>query len=142
MLVSSGSPFLMKSARSQTFTQWQVEQLTGEPLDGPGDDPDGDGSSNLLEFVFGTPPKSAGPATVTPVALVAGHAQITIPRRPDRPARLTVEVSGNLSDWQSGPAATQLVDDEVAAMIVRDLVPIDPVHPRRFMRIKAEPAAP
>lgn len=141
-VVSGGSPFLMKAARGQTFTQWQTELLTGEPLAGPGDDPDGDGSSNLLEYVFGTPPKSAGPPTATPVTLAGGHVQIIIPRRPDRPARLTVEVSGNLSDWQSGPTVTQVVDDGAAALIVRDLVPVDPVHPRRFMRLKAEPAAP
>ncbi len=137
-----GSPFLMKSARGQSFTQWQTELLTGEPLAGPSDDPDGDGSSNLLEFIFGTPPKSAGPHTATPVTLAGGHTQIIIPRRPDRPALLTVEVSGNLADWQSGPTVTQLVDDGMDALIVRDLVPVDPVHPRRFMRLKAEPAAP
>lgn len=139
---AGGSPFLMKSAATRTFAQWQTEHLAGEPLNGPGDDPDKDGSSNLLEFVYGTPPKSAGAPTATPVTLVGGLAQITIPRRSDHLAVLTVEVSGNLSDWQSGPAATQLVDDGEAALVVRDLVTLGPAHPRRFMRLKAEPAVP
>jgi hypothetical protein len=141
-LNGGGPPFLMKSATTQTFAQWQAEHLAGEPLNGPGDDPDQDGSSNLLEFVFGTLPKSAGAPTATPVILSGGHLQITIPRRIDHLANLTVEVSENLSDWRSGPAATQLVDDGEAVLVVRDLVPLDPVHPKRFMRLKAEPAGP
>lgn len=139
---AGGSPFLMKSVREQTFAQWQTELLTGEPLNGPGDDPDKDGSSNLLEFVFGTPPKSAGAPTATPVTLAGGRLQITIPRRIDHPALLTVQVSGNLTDWQSGPAATQIVDDGVFALVVRDLTPLDPANPTRFMRLKAEPVSP
>ena len=93
---------------------------------GPGDDPDGDRSANLLEFIFGTPPTAAGPPTDTPVTLSGGHVQITIPRRADRTAVLTVEVSGNLADWQSGRAATQIVDDEEAFLVVRDLTPLFP----------------
>jgi hypothetical protein len=139
---AGGAPFLMRSARVQSYAQWQVELLSGEPLAGPGDDPDGDGSSNLLEFIFGTPPKGAGPATAIPVTLSGGHAQISIPRRADRPARLTVEVSGNLTDWQSGGTATQIVEDGASVLVVRDLTPLGPLHPRRFMRLKVEPAAP
>ena len=126
----------------RSFTQWQAQYLAGEPLAGPGDDPDGDRSTNLSEFIFGTPPMAAGPPTDTPVTLSGGYVQITIPRRADRTAVLTVEVSGNLADWHSGPAATQIVDDEEAFLVVRDLTPIVPGHPRRFMRLKAETAAP
>jgi hypothetical protein len=139
---AGASPFLMKSAALQSFSQWQTANLADEPLAGAGDDPDADGSSNLLEFIFGTPPKTAGPPKATPVTLSEGHLQITIPRRADRPAVLTVEVSGDLSDWQSGPAAMQIVGDEEAFLVVRDLTPIVPAHPRRFMRLKAESAAP
>lgn len=141
-LHAGGSPFLMQSTRVQFFAQWQTELLAGEPLAGPRDDPDGDGSSNILEFIFGTPPKVAGPATTTPVTLSGSHAQIHIPRRADRPALLAVEVSGNLADWHSGQAATQIVEDGPSALVVRDLTPLGPLHPRRFMRLKMEPAAP
>jgi hypothetical protein len=145
----SGSPYLMKSAAvtnaappTTTWEQWQAEFLTNEPQNGPNHDPDKDGSSNLLEFVFGTPPKSAGAPVITPVSLVGGKLQISIPRRVDHPALLTVQVSGNLTDWQSGPAATQIVDDGVFALVVRDLTPLDPANPKRFMRLKAEPTGP
>jgi hypothetical protein len=95
-----------------------------------------------LEFVFGTPPMSAGPPAATPVTLPGGHLQMTIPRRADRPALLTVEVSGDLSDWRSGEAATQIVEDGASVLVVRDLTASGPLHPARFMRLKVESAAP
>lgn len=141
-LNAGGAPFLMKSANVRTFTQWQAEHLAGEPLAGSEDDPDKDGSSNLLEFIFDTAPMTANPPSATPVTLAGGHMQIAIPRRADRPALITVEVSGNLADWQSGPTATQIVGDGMEILVVRDLAPLGSSHPKRFMRLKAEPAAP
>jgi hypothetical protein len=132
-----GAPFLMQSVSAQTYAQWQVQYLTGDPLDKPGDDPDHDGSPNLLEFVFGTPPKTAGAPAATPVALVGGHLQITIPRRSDHPAFLTVEVSSDLANWDSGASHTQTVSDGPAALVVRDLTPLDTDHPKRFIRLRA-----
>ena len=96
----------------------------------------------MLEYVFGTPPESAGAPTATPVAVVGGHLQITIPRRIDHPATLIVEVSDDLTSWHSGPAYTAVVSDGLAALVVRDLTPMDADHPRRFMRLKAAVPAP
>jgi hypothetical protein len=132
-----GAPFLMKSAALQTYAQWQAAYLTAEPLNGPNDDPDHDGSPNLLEFVFGTPPKTAGAPTATPVSLVGGYLQITIPRLIGHPAGLTVEVSDNLVNWQSGSTYTQTVSDIPASLVVRDLTPLDTAHPKRFIRLRA-----
>ncbi len=135
---SSGNPFLMKSAAAPySWTEWQAANLTGEPLKGPVDDPDKDGTPNLLEFVFGTAPKTANPPPLTPVTLQSGQAVITIPRRIDRLATLTVEVSGNLVNWQSGPAFTQILQNDQAALVVRDLTPLSPANPKRFIRLKA-----
>lgn len=141
---ADGNPFLMQSAAvtnaappSTTWTQWKAEFLAGEPLNGKDDDPDRDGSSNLLEFVFGTTPTSAGAPVATPVELAGGHLQITVPRRIDHVAVLTVEVSSDLTNWHSGPAHTEVVDDGIAALIVRDLTALDASHPQRFMRLSA-----
>ena len=146
---ASGSPFLMKSAAvanaappPTTWEQWVDEHLPGEPLDGPADDPDHDGSPNLLEFVFGTSPATANPPTETPVALVSGHLEITIPRRIDRPADLTVEVSGDLVNWLSGTAHTAVVENTPAVLVVRDLTPFDATHPRRFLRLHVTRSSP
>jgi hypothetical protein len=141
---ASGSPFLMKSAAvtnamppSTSYSQWQADHLTGEPLSAPHQDPDQDGVSNLLEFVFGTPPRTAGAPVSTPVTLVSGCLQISIPRRADHTALLTVEVSGNLADWFSGAAHTVVVSDGPAALIMRDLTPLGPANPRRFIRLRS-----
>jgi len=145
---ANGSPCLMQTAAvanaappATTWAQWQADTLAGEPLKQPADDPDRDGSSNLLEYVFGTPPRAAGPPTATPLAVVDGHLQITIPRRIDHPADLSVEVSDDLTNWQSGPAYTAVVSDGLAALVVGDLTPLAS-HPHRFMRLKAVLHAP
>ena len=142
---ASGSPFLMQTAAianasppTTTWSQWQAETLAGETSNGPNDDPDRDGVPNLLEFVFGTPPKSAGALPAMPVSLVNGHPQITIPRRIDHPATLIVEVSADLANWQSGPTYTTVISDNPTALVVRDLATVDATHPRRFFRLRAE----
>ena len=143
-----GSPFLMQSVAvgnaappATTWEQWQAENLSGEPLDGPDQDPDRDGISNLMEFVFGTAPKSPGAGTTTPISLVdvSGqlYLQITVPRRIDHSASLAVQVSADLIEWNSGASYTVVVEDSAAALIVRDLIPFNPANPKRFMRLKA-----
>jgi hypothetical protein len=133
----TGTPFLMKSAAAPfSWTEWQAANLSGEPLNGPLDDPDKDGTPNLLEFVFASTPTVSNPPTPTPVTLQSGHVVITIPRRIDRLATLTVEVSGNLADWQSGPAHTEVLQNDQAALVVRDLTPLSPANPKRFIRLK------
>jgi hypothetical protein len=142
---ASGIPFLMKSAAvtnaappTTTWEQWRADHLTAEALDEPGDDPDRDGMTNLLEFVFGTAPGTANAPVATPASLVTGHVTIVIPRRIDHQATLIVEVSGNLTDWYSGPAQTETVSNTVASLVVRDLTPLDTPNPKRFIRLRAE----
>ncbi len=139
---AGGSPFLMKSATVTTWQQWRDTELVGEPLNGPNDDPDRDGRSNLLEFVFGTLPKQAGAPPATPVEIVTSNSQkfqqLTLPRRIDRLATLTLQVSPDLTNWTSGPAATVVISDTPAALVTRDLTPLGPGVPKRFMRLKAE----
>lgn len=66
------------------------------------------------------------------------HLQITIPRRSDHPATLVVEVSADLTNWDAGPAFTEELSNSPAAWVVRDRTPLDPAHPKRFMRLQAE----
>jgi hypothetical protein len=128
--------FLMKSESLQTYGQWQTAYLTGEPLNAPNDDPDQDGVSNVLEFVFGTLPKAPNPPTATPSTLVAGNMQMSVPRRTDRLANLVIEVSANLIHWNSGASHTEIISNDASVLVVRDLTPIDAAHPRRFMRLR------
>ncbi len=144
----TGSPFLMKSAAvtgaaspTTTWDQWQAKELAGEPLNGPQDDPDEDGTPNLLEFVFDTDPLTVTPPSPTPVTLVEDGGdrflQIAIPRRIEHATELAVEVSPDLTAWQSGSLHTQVVADDVDGLVVRDLTPLSPSVPARFMRLKA-----
>lgn len=141
---SSGSPFLMKSAAvtnaappATTWDQWRQEFLTNEALDGSNDDPDLDGTPNLLEFVFGTTPTVSNPPVVTPVVLESNHLVITIPRRIDHQAVLTIEVSDDLVTWNSGSEHVEILSDGLATLVARDLTPLGPTAPKRFIRLKA-----
>jgi len=137
----SGSPFLMQSAAVSSYGQWAATALAGQSLNGPDDDPDHDGVANLLEFSFGTSPLLAN----VPPALASSwfesggekYLQLTIPRRRDRLALFTVEVSEDLSLWQSGASFTAMVSDQPNAWVVRDLTPRNSQHPKRFIRFKA-----
>lgn len=137
--INAGStPFQMKSAA--VYQPWSDTYLAGEPLNGPGDDPDHDGSVNALEFVFGTSPTMPGAATITPVSMVEissqRYLQISVPRLRDRLATVVVEVSGDLVTWNSGAAHTVEVSNTATELIVRDLTPSGPGSPRRFMRAR------
>jgi len=150
---ASGSPYLMQSAAVSgisspvsTWAQWQAAELGGVALNGPNDDPDGDGVTNLLEYVFGLPPRQSGAVPVMPVtiATVGGQRflQISIPRRSDHPATFTVEVGSDMTHWQSGAAATVVTADVPSGLVVRDLTPLGPASAKRFMRVKVEVATP
>ncbi|MBG7608903.1 MAG: hypothetical protein IZT59_12880 [Verrucomicrobia bacterium] len=120
-----------------TYTQWQTDELDGETLIQP--DEDADGTANILEFVFGTAPKTANPSPIAPAALTNQYLHLTVPRRADRPATLVVEVSEDLSQWNSGAGHTATVLSSTTSLTVRDLIPISPTAPKRFIRLKATP---
>ncbi len=138
---SSGTPFLMKSAAIFSYPQWVAAQLTNEPRNAANQDPDHDGVSNLMEFVFGTLPLVPNAATPMPLSLVDDSGQkflqISIARRTDHPATLVVEVSSDLSQWHSGAEHTVTMEDSATALVIRDLTPYNPANPKRFMRLKA-----
>ena len=136
---ADGDPQLMKSEAVYSYSQWRDVQLAGEPLSGPDEDPDRDGVSNGLEFVLGTSPTVGGTsATVTPALVdVSGqsHLQLSVPRLRNRLAKLTIQVSADLTQWDSGDSFTAVMTDSATSLIVRDKVA---GAARRFMRLKAE----
>ena len=145
---ASGSPFLMRSAAvtgaaspTTTWDQWKARALAGETLNGPGDDPDLDGVENLLEFVFGTDPRSvrAVPAPQVDLVTLGGDRflRMSVPRRREHPAQLVVEVSSDLGVWNAGPLHTEIVLDGVSELVARDRLAWSPLAPARFIRLRA-----
>lgn len=149
----SGSPFLMKSGSvsnalppATSWETWQAYYLGSEPTGGPSDDSDHDGVANLIEFVMGSDPLKGGGAPSSKVKVVPNNSQkyleITIPRRKDHKALITVEVSSHpAGPWFSGPGHTTIVTDSLDNLIVRDNTPLGPDNPHRFIQLKAVPVA-
>ncbi len=122
------------------YVQWVIDELEGETLTAADQDADGDGIANVLEFISGTSPTLRSPSPfVTSLADVSGsrYLQISVPRRSDRPASVTVQVSGDLVSWDSDQENTVQVSSTNSLLVVRDLNPISPSNPRRFIRVKA-----
>ncbi len=138
----NGSGHLMKSESVVSYSQWQNDRLAGEPLNSAAADPDLDGVSNLLEFIFGTNPRQAGgvPALTLERVNVGGndYQQIHIPRLRGRLAALTVQVSSDLVVWNSGSSHTVEVSGTVDNWVVRDLTPMGAGPNKRFFQLKAE----
>lgn len=129
-----------------SWQQWKLDKLAGQSLGNPADDADGDGVSNVLEFVLGTSPTSAAdrPANTgtwmqTTASGGKNYLELRVPRRRDRPANITAEISPSLSSWTSGTNATTVVSDTVDALTVRDKTPIGEGGTKRFMRVKISP---
>jgi hypothetical protein len=142
---AGGSPHLMKSVPvtnalppETDWSQWASDELAGQSMDQPGDDPDRDGIPNMLEYVFGTAPLVPNGAAATRFSLPAGRPTLLVPRRPDRPASLTVQVSDDLVHWNSGPGFTEVVAATIDAIEIRAVGVESPADPRVFMRVRAE----
>ena len=144
VLGTVGSTGLRSSAVSEalppltTWAVWQEVELSATSQNAPGDDPDHDGASNLLEFVLGTDPLRPGPmpSLTLSTIMVSGqpHLQASVPRRADHPATLTLELSSNLSGWSSGPAFVETISDTPGALVLRDRTVLGAA---RFARLRA-----
>ena len=131
------------------WAQFKAENMPGVLLGNPGDDADGDGVSNIIEFMNGTSPTSAAdrpanPGTQPQISAAGGksYLEIRVPRRRDRPVNFTPEISSDLSTWSSGSnAATELTNapDVATAATLRDKTPIGEGGAQRFMRVKVTP---
>ena len=109
---------------------------TGNPIPGSSEllfdpahdiaDPDQDSLTNLMEFALGTDPSIPSLTGLPSVALVNGHLELTyvFPAGANGVTR-TVQVSGNLSQWDAGLNFTQTISDQTIngtrTVVVRDL---------------------
>ncbi len=128
-------------------TQFDPAELPDPGLSGPLGSAVGDGIANVFRYAFG----SSGHAPMLPGGVpqlgrvsLAGEDYLTLTYTHDLTATdvtLTVRVSENLVDWNSGPAFTTEVSrtdhhDGTETVVVRDLLPLRE-GPRRFLQLQA-----
>lgn len=106
-------------------------------------DRDGDGLSQLAEFVLGASPLAPDPSLVR-----AAASGVSVPLRDLDPADLvqvTCETSTNLLDWHDHTTSAAPDPDQsgLPAGFTRHRLPLDPADgPRRFVRLRIELAGP
>ena len=147
------------------FERWLAAETLSGVAAAPESDPDGDGAPNLLEYAFGSSPRSpggigsslsVGPVATTGVAGEGRALQITFTRPPGVPdVRYVVEVSGDLLVWTRGHAygagagdnAGDLPTEELERAVqpdggervrVRDRAAAGHDADRRFIRLRIE----
>lgn len=103
-------------------------------------DPDNDGIANLLERALGLSPNSVSTASLPTVSWTEiGHDDyLTLTVNKSAAASdliYTVEVSGDLTGWNSGPTHTTILDNTPTLLRVRDNLPLGNGTPR-FMHLK------
>ena len=83
----------------QSFTQWQAAKFTNPAAPGaqPNADPDGDGQTNLEEYLNGTDPSSGGSRFAMTLGASNGTLTLSFPEAANR--GYTIETSADLQTW-------------------------------------------
>jgi hypothetical protein len=140
-VVSGGLPPLLSGELWQEihFTPDEIahEEST---VSGWNADPNGNGRPNILEFAYGTDPRTAQ-LDGQPVPGVTDVSEsrfltMTVTRNPNILLDFSAEVTGDLQTWFSGGAHVVLESESATELIYRDLTPIGPGAPSRAMRLR------
>jgi len=148
--VSTGaSNLVVYGLLTPPYQLWQQANFSPAELADPtisGDtaDPDGDGIPNLAEYAFNTNPKIANTSglPVMSTVNVGGLDYLTLSYEQvlfNTDITCTVQVSGDLMTWNSGPGFTVLVSDVdhgdgTEAITARDTIPMSS-STERFIRV-------
>jgi hypothetical protein len=120
---------------------FSASQLSNPAVSGASGDANGDGVTNLMAAALGLNPWMAAAASLPVIGTSGGHLTLTFTRLKLPTAwTITVEVSGDLVNWQSGPIyTTQTSVTSVSANVeqatYQDNTPMAGNAPR-YMRLK------
>ena len=134
------------TARPANYATFETENFTraeqaSTAISGALADPDADGLSNLQEYAFNLDPRTPDRVGKPSGGVADGYLILTYRQaKAAADVTFTVEVSGDLATWQSGPASTTQVsavdlDANTRQVTVRDNVPTGSAA-QRFMRLK------
>ncbi len=125
--------------QADAYAVWTSAHALPVDLSGEGDDADGDGVANLVEFALGGDPRSAGTRSPEPALLDdAGRRYLLLDIARDPTATgldYVVEVTDDLTLWQAGVGHTLTLVDSPERLCVRDDRPLT-AGVRRFMRLR------
>ncbi len=100
-----------------------------------------DGLANMVKYALGLDPAQRAQSSQVPVSTTttvgsSKYLTFNLPRRMRRSdVDYIVEVTGNLTSWNSGPGHTVTVQDDETILIVRDATPMSDSL-ERFIRFK------
>lgn len=96
---------------------------------------------NLVKYALGlAADTTANPNQLPAGSIASNYLTLTVPRRTRRTdTTYTVEVSSDLTNWNSGPGHTIVIQDTDTQLIVRDAIP-QSSNAKRFMRLKVQAA--
>lgn len=125
------------------FEEWlaQFELPAGQR--GPGDDPDGDGITNLMEYALeGGDPAAPDTSILSAPALVTdgGESYLALAVTLNGSGQgldFIIEVSADLVTWNSGEGHTTVIPSATTVLAVRDNVPVTAAT-RRFIRFRVK----
>jgi hypothetical protein len=140
-VVRKRPPSLASLAVTWDFDSW-IDNFVGTGGDtAPGDDPDGDGIVNLMEYALADGYPDFSDRAILPLVstVTDGDQQylaLTVRKNPyANDISWLVEVSGDLVDWNAGDGHTVVISDTADILIVRDTTPLGG-SACRFLRLK------
>jgi hypothetical protein len=105
-----------------------------QPLPPDNGDADGDGASNLQEFIAGTDPQDSRSVVFTSFSIVGGNCLMTWSGHAGRVYQ--IEESLDLNQWQAAPGTTPIIGIDG---LMEDSVPIpQDGETKRFYRVRVE----
>ncbi|HLS28561.1 MAG TPA: hypothetical protein VK041_07910 [Opitutales bacterium] len=144
LVEGENSPFgiaVLPTSDSVSFNSWIASFGIPEALQGPEDDPDGDGLSNLLEYAIGGNPSVAdsstrGPAQSRETIGDTEYLTLSVSKNPDATdVNLEFETSSDLAAWTA--ADNNLVVLHETADTVKVGIPVTgETNDRYFLRLR------